>query len=89
MGGARFFRPMGRVVPFGQMLTGVAYLRGTPPNGARFALQPGVGVTVYLTDRVGVRLSGDYRTLVEFDDGAYYTHEARLISGFTLQWGAR
>jgi hypothetical protein len=99
MAGPRFFRPSGRIAPFAQMLTGVAHLRerrehsGLPNQftwtTTQFALQPGIGLTVHLTDRVGVRFSGDYRTLIEFDDGADYTHEFRLLSGFTFNWGAR
>ena len=104
MGGGRFFKKVGRVVPFAQMLAGVAHLRAkthlTPSmpeiddtfkgSATDFALQPGGGVTIYLTNRVGVRLAGDYRTIIDFaagDNG--YTHELRMIAGFTMQWGGR
>jgi opacity protein-like surface antigen len=106
MGGARFFKKVGRVVPFGQILTGVAHMRaksrftpGIPGFGntieestTDFALQPGGGVTVYLTERVGVRLAGDYRSIIDFAadmEDNEYTNEFRMTAGFTLQWGGR
>jgi opacity protein-like surface antigen len=100
MAGGRFFRSFGRIAPYGQVLAGVAVLRHeTEYSGAfssrgsnqlnRFALQPGGGVTVYLTDRVGVRVSADLRTIMDFDDETEYTNELRVISGFVFQWGAR
>jgi hypothetical protein len=55
-----------------------------------FALQPGGGLTIYLTDRVGVRLAVDYRTIIDFaEEDNDYTNELRTIAGFTLQWGGR
>ena len=103
MAGPRFFKKVGRVVPFAQMLTGVAHMRGkshisSPWSGdltvsestTDFALQPGGGVTVYLTEQVGVRFAGDYRNVIDFsEDGNDYTNEFRFIGGFTLQWGGR
>jgi opacity protein-like surface antigen len=100
MAGGRFFRSFGRVVPFGQLLAGVAHVRReTEMSGLyssrgsalsnQFALQPGAGVTVYLTDRVGVRVSGDFRSLMDVEDETEFTNEFRVVSGFTFQWGAR
>jgi hypothetical protein len=100
MAGGRFFRPYGRVLPFGQLLAGVAHLReNIEMSGAhssrgsilsnQFALQPGGGVTVLLTNRVGVRVGADFRTLMDFEDETEFTNEFRVISAFTFQWGAR
>jgi hypothetical protein len=95
---------MGRVVPFAQILTGVAHMRAqvrlTPgffdrsdtieDSTTDVALQPGGGLTIYLTDRVGARLAGDYRSVINFDeDGNDYTNAPRMIAGFALQWGGR
>ena len=104
LGGARFFKKVGRVVPFAQILTGVAHMRvksvfswpgpdvgnTIEEDATDFALQPGGGVTVYLTERVGARVAVDYRSIIDFaDDGNEYTNELRTIAGFTLQWGGR
>lgn len=103
MVGPRFFKQVGRVVPFAQMLVGAAHMRAearyTSPEfgdyvgrerATDFALQPGGGVTVYLTERVGVRFAADYRSIIDFyDDGNEYTNEFRVITGFTFQWGGR
>jgi opacity protein-like surface antigen len=104
LGGPRFFTKMGRVVPFAQILTGVAHLRaqvrltpGIPgvvdtveDSTTDFALQPGGGLTILLTDRVGVRLAGDYRSIINFaEEENDYTNEFRMIAGFSLQWGGR
>jgi opacity protein-like surface antigen len=100
MGGPRFFGQMGRVVPFAQVLAGVAHGRvkvTLPPelrgpalmksSATDFAIQPGGGVTVYLSDRVGLRLAADYRSI--FDDEWQSTNEFRALAGFTFGWGAR
>jgi hypothetical protein len=57
----------------------------------RFAIQPGVGATVYLTEKVGVRFAADFRSMIYFADGEenYYDNALRVIGGFTLQWGER
>lgn len=107
MGGPRFFRKVGRVAPFGQMLVGAAHMRAKTalPDeyieifGARtlsdtatnFAMQPGGGVTVFLTERVGVRAQADYRSIIDFagDNENEYMNEFRFITGFTLHWGGR
>lgn len=103
LAGPRFFRKVGRVVPFGQFLAGVAQQRdkqtvhlvaGAPRSLSRsvedFAIQGGGGVTVYLTERVGLRVAGDYRCIVMGigEDADYHT-QFRFGTGFTLQWGGR
>jgi hypothetical protein len=46
-------------------------------------------LTVYLTERVGVRTAADYRCVMDFEDEASFTNALRFITGFTLQWGHR
>lgn len=104
MGGPRFFRKVGRVVPFAQVLAGVAHMRlktrfskpfipgldNIQESVTDFAVQPGGGVTVLLTEHVGARVAADYRSIINFDeDGNDYTNEVRVIAGFTLHWGGR
>ena len=103
LGGPRFFHKTGRVVPFGQFLAGVAHARAkvTLPvevggsefsdDATDFAIQPGGGLTVLLTENVGVRVAGDYRCIIDFagSDENQYTNELRFITGFTFHWGAR
>ena len=106
LGGARFFHKTGRVAPFAQVLVGIAHLwiTSNPPpalasEGIRetdtsFAIQPGGGVTVYLTDDLGARVAVDYRAMIDSqrDDvpgHIDYANALRVIAGFTLHWGGR
>lgn len=101
LAGPRFFKKVGRVVPFGQFLSGIAVertestsvWRDTQHSGSinanRFAIQPGAGLTVYLTESVGVRAAADYLTVMDFEDEAEYTHALRFITGLTFQWGSQ
>ena len=105
LGGGRFFHKAGRVVPFAQMLAGVAthqyqntttIASGGPGRPGDYsykgsltgpALQPGGGITVYLTELVGVRAALDYR--VTFDKDNEALNEVRVVTGFTFRWGRR
>ena len=58
------------------------------PTSSDFALQPGGGIAVYLTERVGLRIAGDYRWIIDADDDEVL-NELRLLTGFTLHWGSR
>jgi hypothetical protein len=102
MAGPRFFRQYGRVVPFAQVLTGVArstwngdYASGSFQGtfeGARndFALQPGGGLTFYVSERVGARIGADYRYLADVsEEEVESAHEFRVIAGLTFGWGQR
>jgi hypothetical protein len=103
MGGPRFFRKFGRIAPFAQVLAGVAHMRATvrfpdevpgvgtvKEKATDFALQPGGGLTVYLTEHVGARVAADYRSIIDFaEEENDYTNEFRVIAGFTLHWGGR
>jgi hypothetical protein len=103
MGGPRVFYKAGRVVPFGQVLVGAGHTRYkghfdrplgnvTTFNASEtdVALQPGGGVTLYVTDRIGVRLAGDYRWLMDYSDDEWdIQNEFRVMAGMTFGWGAR
>lgn len=103
LAGARFLHKIRRAVPFFQVLAGVGRLHteetgwpaergGTRVYGeTRFAIQPGVGATVSLTENVGVRFAADFRSMIYFADGEEnnYDNALRVIGGFTLQWGER
>lgn len=103
LGGPRFFHKGGRLVPFGQVLVGVARTRMTTTySGAfasgpvattetDFAIQPGGGLTVYLTEQVGIRVEGDYRSLIHFvsgDENGYKNH-FRFVTGIVWEFGGR
>ena len=102
MGGPRFFRRFGHVTPYGQFLVGGARGRveATPSlelgelagptsvtaSSTEFALQPGGGVSIYLNDHVGVRLSMDYRRIV-FDNDEEDNSEFRMLTGIVIGFG--
>ena len=111
LGGPRFFRKFGRIVPFGQVLAGVVHVRTKETPSAlgtelglttervtdnNLGIQPGGGVTVYITKYMGARVAADYRSMIDFnssnealDEGTDYYNALRVIGGFTLQWGGR
>ncbi len=78
LAGPRFAARTTRLVPFAQMLFGAVRISskvdvlGLVVNTSQteLALQPGAGVDVMLTDRVGVRLQGDYRRILAGTGGA-------------------
>jgi hypothetical protein len=101
LGGPRFFKQHGRIVPFAQLLAGAVHLRwnaidptGIPdPSGTdtKFAFQPGGGVTILVTRNVSFRGAVDYRRIVftdadEFDED---DSQVRAIAGIAFGWGAR
>jgi opacity protein-like surface antigen len=106
MAGPRFFVKSGRVVPYAQILVGVARLHVDtmfagpyfPPTTHRvissdtqLALQPGGGVSFLVTERLGIRVGADYRTIIDYTvgDANEYMNELRVLTGFTINWGAR
>jgi opacity protein-like surface antigen len=95
MAGPRFFIKRGRIVPFAEILAGAAHLRWKPTEpdatvtDTKFALQPGGGVTVLVTQNVSVRGAVDYRRIVftdadEFDED---NSQVRAIVGVAFGWG--
>jgi hypothetical protein len=61
---------------------------GVTESSTEFAFQPGGGLSVYLSDHVGVRLSMDYRRIV-FDNDEEDNSEFRLHTGIVIGFGGR
>lgn len=104
MAGPRFAAKSGRLVPYAQFLVGAAHFRtstmyteagfSTPRfvyTDTQFALQPGGGLNVLVTEHLGVRVGADFRTIMDFVEGEdpEFTNEFRVLTGFTFNWGAR
>lgn len=93
LGGARYQRALARLTPFVQLLAGVARASGgvrvfrlsIAEAQTEFALQPGGGVDIALTDRVGARLAADYRRIFAEDED----NEFRFAAGVVVGWGSR
>jgi hypothetical protein len=105
MAGPRLYHKVRRVVPFAQVLAGIALQRveqSTTVSGEApwvgqwrterqtnlFTLQPGGGLGILLTDRLGARVAADYRALFDVGDDAVF-HEFRVLTGLTFHWGTR
>ena len=104
MGGPRFFRRFGHITPYGQFLMGAAYgrIEATPlpdlqavlgsssrsESSTEFAIQPGGGISIYMNDHVGVRLSMDYRRIV-FNEEEEDNSEFRMLTGIVIGFGGR
>ncbi len=89
MGGIRFRNDRGKLVPFAQVLAGMArasasYL-GESENSSEFAIQPGGGVDFRVSERFGVRVQGDYRMI----NGEDSWNEFRFAVGGVLGFGSR
>ena len=52
----------------------------------RLALQPGAGVTVYITERFGFRAAMDVLFSHDLDEGQIESY-LRVLTGFAIQWG--
>lgn len=89
MGGLRARTESGSMVPFAQVLAGVARAKvsflGESEDGSDFAIQPGGGVDFRVTERFGVRVQGDYRIIT----GEESVNEFRFAVGGVLGFGSR
>jgi hypothetical protein len=92
LAGARFTgRPNGgRVNPFGQFLAGIQFTNvhglGISESLVNFAIQPGGGVDIKLSDSLAVRMQLDYRT--SFHDGFNYS-AFRFAPGIVISKGRK
>ena len=92
LAGPRFTgRPNGgRVNPFGQFLAGIQYTNvhglGISESLVNFAIQPGGGVDIKLSDSLAVRMQLDYRT--SFHDGFNYS-AFRFAPGIVISRGRK
>jgi opacity protein-like surface antigen len=93
MVGPTFIARQNRVRPFGQVLVGAAYSRGGIPDlglsfeGWDFALQPGGGVEVAMSPRLGLRASIDGRLLSDEALSGKTTTQWRFTLGVTFFHG--
>lgn len=89
MGGLRLRNETPHAVPFAQFLVGGARgkagVLGESASETSFALQPGGGVDIQLTDRVALRVQGDYR-IVSRDETST---EFRFAVGAVIGFGSR
>lgn len=80
----------GRINPFGQFLVGLAQsragVRGFSISGNDFAIQPGGGVDIGLSNSVAVRLQMDFRTI--FSEGEKF-NEFRFMPGIVIRSGRK
>ena len=90
MGGARYFRRVDRITPFAQFLVGAARAGGgvdflgvqISDSVTDFAIQPGGGVDIDVTDRLAAGVGVDYRRIFSEDaDG----NELRFTGGIVLR----
>ena len=92
LSGARFTgRPKGgRVSPFGQFLAGIQYTHvhglGISESLVNFAIQPGGGVDIKLSDSLAVRVQLDHRT--SFHDG-FHSGAFRFAPGIVISRGRK
>jgi hypothetical protein len=90
MGGVRFEGAGRSVTPFAQVLAGVAQGSVSVPgtddsiSDNNFSVQPGAGVDLYFSERVGLRLQGDYRWIRGDDDN---TSQFRFAAGLVIGIG--
>ena len=92
MGGVRYYRRLARVTPFAQFLLGGAALIAQPNDGAiDFAIQPGAGVDIRLTDRLAARVQGDWRRIFSADEalGTVDGNQIRIAAGIVVGFGSR
>lgn len=97
LGGARFGMEAGPIRPFGQMLVGLAMSEmdvsgtGFEPHSASdqaFAIQPGGGVDIPLTESVAARAMVDYRRIYFGDDtGVGGVNQMRVAVGLVIGFG--
>jgi hypothetical protein len=81
----------GRINPFGQVLAGLvqssaSYSGLGISSGNDFAIQPGGGVDIGLSDSIAVRMQFDYRTI--FDEGERF-NEIRFMPGIVIRTGSK
>ena len=87
MGGVRYSRRLARVTPFAQFLLGAAVLAAVPNDGViDFAIQPGAGVDIRLTDRLAARVQGDWRRIFSGDEalGTVDGNQIRIAAGIVV-----
>ncbi|MBI3048230.1 MAG: outer membrane beta-barrel protein [Acidobacteria bacterium] len=93
LGGVRYYRRLARLTPFGQFLVGGAWSKGEVralrfmERGTDFAIQPGGGVDVRLTNRLSARAAAHWLRIMPADDRED-TDAFRLDAGIVIRFGS-
>lgn len=77
-GGVRWSGAGDRVTPFAQLLAGIQISSGDTDSDTAFMLQPGAGIHMPLSDRVGISAQVDYRPVFYEEEVA---NEFRFVIG--------
>jgi opacity protein-like surface antigen len=70
-------------VSFGVSVDGFGFSGSASESATELAIQPGGGVDILLSERIALRVGGDYRRIF----GDVGTNEFRLVSGLTFGFG--
>lgn len=97
MGGVRYYRRLARVTPFAQFFLGAARLSAESTflgfteseSETEFAIQPGAGIDIRLTDRLAARLQGDWRRIFFAEGFSDDSNEFRFAVGLVVGLGSR
>jgi hypothetical protein len=89
LGGLRFMNRTEKAVPFAQFLVGAvngqASVLGASDSSTDLAFQPGGGVDIMMSEKIGIRLQGDYR--ITRSDG-YNSSQFRFAAGAVFGFGS-
>jgi len=92
MGGVRLARRGDTATAYVQVLAGAARasisIEGQSQSNTDFAVQPGVGFDVRVSDRMAVRIGGDFRRVYGENDpdfGRSHSDEWRFIAGLVFK----
>ncbi len=94
MGGFKFAGHGSGATPFLQVLAGAARAKGSvgglgvdvSATNTKFAVQPGIGLDLRLSDAVDLRIGGDYRRIFTEHEG---TNEFRGYAGLVFKIGRK
>jgi hypothetical protein len=87
LGGLRFMNRTEKAVPFAQFLVGAvngqASVLGASDSSTHLAFQPGGGVDIMMSEKIGIRLQGDYRIIKsDGDTSSEFRFAVGAVFGF-------
>src|SRR4029453_1173097 len=91
LGGLRFMNRTEKAVPFAQFLVGAVHQQASilgdshSVSSTGLAFQPGGGVDIMMSEKIGIRLQGDYR--ITRSDG-YKSSQFRFAAGAVFGFGS-